>query len=79
MSVDEVVAEFSAIVHQVYKPQCTPSQHTQKLRACIEDMFIRRGWELESQLEEAWQDDHCAGYESICVQMKLVVDSQHLF
>jgi hypothetical protein len=61
MSVDDVIAEFPTIVDQVYKPQCTPSKRTQNLRACIEDMFIRKGWRHESQLEEAWQDNHCAG------------------
>ncbi|KIM28742.1 hypothetical protein M408DRAFT_329200 [Serendipita vermifera MAFF 305830] len=63
MSIEEVMDEFSIIVEKVYKPRFSHAiRRTQALRACLKDMFERRGWHLDCKLSEGWQESHCAGF-----------------
>ena len=64
MSVDEAMHEFSLIVKNVYEPRFDrPSKRSKALRACLERMLDRKGYDSLSKLlvEEGSHERRCAG------------------
>jgi hypothetical protein len=61
MSVGEASEEFSTIVQEVYIPQdFSPSERTQKLRECMEDIMERKGLPIGMKFMEKTEPGHCA-------------------
>jgi hypothetical protein len=66
MSVQEISDEFLTIVEEVYQPQhLSPSERTQKLRECMEDVMERKGLPINMKLMEKAKPGNCARYYSI--------------
>jgi hypothetical protein len=60
MSVEEASDEFFTIVEQVYKSDhLTPSERTQKLRECMEDVMARKEFPVDLKLMEGQETDCC--------------------
>jgi hypothetical protein len=61
MSVEETSDEFFTIVEEVYQPQdLSPSERTQRLRKCMEDVMERKGLPIDMQLVEKAKPGDCA-------------------
>jgi hypothetical protein len=61
MSVEEASDEFSTIVEEVYIPQdLSPSERTQKLRECMEDIMERKELPIGMKFMEKTEPGHCA-------------------
>jgi hypothetical protein len=61
MSVEETSKEFFTIVEEVYQPQdLSPSERTQKLRECMEDVMERKGLPISMKLMEKAKPGDCA-------------------
>ncbi|KIM21062.1 hypothetical protein M408DRAFT_112239 [Serendipita vermifera MAFF 305830] len=63
MSVEEALDEFSVISEQVYEPHSlTPSERTDRLRRCMEDVLTRREFPVHLKLSGEAQGEGCAGF-----------------
>jgi hypothetical protein len=61
MSVQEISDEFFTIVEEVYQPQnLSPSERTQKLRECMEDLMKRKGLPINMKFAEKPNPGDCA-------------------
>ncbi|KIM23090.1 hypothetical protein M408DRAFT_28203 [Serendipita vermifera MAFF 305830] len=68
MSVEEASDEFCTITEEVYKQDgLLPSERTDRLRRCMEDLMTRRGFSIHMRLMDETQTDGCAG----CVVVSL--------
>jgi hypothetical protein len=60
MSVEEASNKFFTIVEEVYQPDhLTPSERTQKLRECMEDIMARKELPVDLKLIEGNQTERC--------------------
>jgi hypothetical protein len=63
MSVEEISDEFFTILEEVYTPpDLSPSERTQKLRECMEDVMTRKEFPIDLKLAEKGNPGHCARY-----------------
>ncbi|KIM31130.1 hypothetical protein M408DRAFT_327421 [Serendipita vermifera MAFF 305830] len=62
MSVEEVIAEFSVIVDQVYVKDLEPIDRTTRLKSCIEQLLIKRGLTIDARLESDIHPEGCMGF-----------------
>jgi hypothetical protein len=61
MSVQEVSDEFFTIVEEVYQPQnLSPSERTQKLRKCMENIMERKGLPINMKFADKPKPGDCA-------------------
>jgi len=61
MSVEEVSDEFATIIEEVYKPNnLAPTERSQLLRKCIEDIMERKGIPADTKLMEDPRTGQCA-------------------
>jgi hypothetical protein len=61
MSVQEISDEFFTIVQEVYQPQnLSPSERTQKLRGCMENVMKKKGFSIDTKFAEKSKPGDCA-------------------
>jgi hypothetical protein len=62
MSVDEACEEFFTLVQEVYAPEnLAPTERTQKLRGCIEELLKKKGLPVDLKLRGETTAGQCAG------------------
>ncbi|KIM19665.1 hypothetical protein M408DRAFT_31025 [Serendipita vermifera MAFF 305830] len=72
MSVEEVSDEFCTITEEVYKQDgLIPSERTDKLRRCMEDLMMRRGFPIHMKLMDETQTDGCAGFVVVSLRSNI--------
>ncbi|KIM23549.1 hypothetical protein M408DRAFT_332282 [Serendipita vermifera MAFF 305830] len=63
MSVEEASDEFGTIIEQVYEPDgLTPSERSNRLRHCMEEVMKKRGFSIHLKLLDETQREECAGF-----------------